>query len=47
MELAPVEIRGLVDIRTQKNTSGQAIVTLDASSLKLLGSPRWIKIGAN
>ena len=44
MELSPVEIRGLVDIRTQKNTSGQDIVTLDASSLKLLGNPRWVKI---
>ncbi len=47
MELSAVEIRWLVDIRTQKNTSGQDIMTLDASTLKLLGNPRWVKIGAN
>lgn len=41
MELETVEVRGLIDIREQKNSSGRDIVTLDASRLSLLGDPRW------
>lgn len=42
MELDAVEVRWLVDIREQKNTSGNDIVTLDASKLKILWDPRWV-----
>ena len=42
MELDTVEVRGLIDIREQKNNAGKDIVTLDASRLKLLGDPRWV-----
>jgi PKD repeat protein len=42
MELDAVEVRGLVDIREQKNTSGNDIVTLDASKLMILWDPRWV-----
>lgn len=42
MELDTVEVRGLIDIREQKNSANRDIVTLDASRLKLLGDPRWI-----
>ena len=37
-----VEIRGLIDIRKSTNTRGQKIITLDASGIKKLGTPRWI-----
>ncbi len=42
MELDTVEVRGLIDIREQKNSAGKDIVTLDSSRLKLLGDPRWV-----
>jgi hypothetical protein len=42
MELDTVEVRGLIDIREQKNSANRDIVTLDASRLKLLGDPRWV-----
>jgi hypothetical protein len=42
MELDTVEVRGLIDIREQKNSAGKDIVTLDATRLKLLGDPRWV-----
>lgn len=39
--LPSLEIRGLIDIREQKNKDGKDIITLDASSLKRIGNPRW------
>jgi uncharacterized protein YwlG (UPF0340 family) len=42
MDLDAVEVRGLIDIREQKNSSGKDIVTLDASRLKLLGESRFV-----
>lgn len=42
IELDAVEIRGLVDVREQKNSLGRDIITLDASKLTLLGDPRWV-----
>jgi hypothetical protein len=36
-----VEVRGLVDIKKQKNKDGKEILTIDASGLKKLGNPRW------
>jgi PKD repeat protein len=41
MELDTVEVRGLIDIREQKNSAWKDIITLDASRLKLLGDPYW------
>lgn len=42
MNLSPVDIRGLISIKQQKNRVNEDIITLDASSVKNLGSPRWI-----
>ncbi len=42
MNISPVEIRGLLDIRQEKNTSNNSIVVLDAKKLLRLWSPRWI-----
>jgi hypothetical protein len=39
--LPNIEIRGLVDITSQKNNAGKEIVTLDATGLERLGSPKW------
>lgn len=47
MEISPVEIRWILDIKKQKNTSGNDIITFDATKLKLLGSPRWGEIGSS
>lgn len=40
--LPSIEVTGLADIRTQENSRGKKIVTLDATGLKRLGNPRWI-----
>lgn len=42
INLPAIEIRGLVDIRANTNTRGQKILTLDASNLRKLGTPRWV-----
>lgn len=42
MDLDTVEVRGLIDVREQKNNAGKDIVTLDATRLKLLGDPRFV-----
>jgi PKD repeat protein len=42
MTLPSVEIRGLVNIKNQENNRGQKLVTLDATGLKKLWTPRWI-----
>lgn len=38
----PVEIKGIIDITKNRNADGKKIVTLNASSVKNLGNPRWI-----
>lgn len=42
IDLDPVEVKWLIDIREQQNSSWEDIVTLDASTLSLLGDPRWV-----
>lgn len=42
MDLQAVEIRGLIDIKEDKNISGEDIITLDARKLALLGDVEWI-----
>lgn len=42
MILPSIEIRGLIDIKSQPNNRGEKIITLDASKLKRLGLPRWV-----
>lgn len=41
MNLTPVEIRWVLVVKEQKNKDDKTIITLDASSLKTLGTPRW------
>jgi PKD repeat protein len=36
-----IEIRWLIGITKQKNKDGKDIITLDASSLKKIGNPKW------
>lgn len=40
--LPSIEISGIVDIKNQENSRGKKIITLDASALKKLWTPRWI-----
>jgi hypothetical protein len=40
--LPSIEIRGLVSMKTQVNNVWDRIMTIDASSLRRLGEPRWI-----
>lgn len=40
--LPSIEISGIVDIKNQENSRGKKIITLDASTLKKLWTPRWI-----
>lgn len=44
INLSPVEIRGLVNIKKQKNAQWERIMTIDASQIRQswLGNPRWI-----
>lgn len=42
MKIDPIEIRGVVSIKKAKNIQWDKIITLDAGSLKKLGTPRWI-----
>lgn len=41
MEIDAVEIWWLLDIREQKNSFGKDIITLDATSLRLIWEPTW------
>lgn len=41
MSIPPIEVRWVLDIREQKNKDGKAIITIDASKLKTLGTPKW------
>ncbi|GAB0174806.1 MAG: hypothetical protein HHAS10_06850 [Candidatus Altimarinota bacterium] len=47
INLPSIEIRGLISVKQQKNTRNQKIVTIDASSLRKLGTPQWIYEGSN
>ncbi len=42
MNISPVEVRWILDIRKEKNTSNNPIVVLDAKKLLRFWSPRWI-----
>ena len=44
INISPVEIRGLVNIKKQKNAQGERIMTIDASQIRQsgLGTPRWL-----
>jgi PKD domain len=42
INIPSIEIRWLISIKQQKNTKNQKIVTIDASSLRKLGTPQWI-----
>ncbi len=42
MNINPVQIRGLLSIKRQKNRNNEDIITLDASGLKNLWDPYWI-----
>ena len=39
--LDQVEIRGMLDIRREVNKDGKNIITIDASKIRNLGTPRW------
>ncbi len=41
MIFPPIEVRGLVDMKRQRNKDNKSIVTLDASSLQKVGNPIW------
>lgn len=47
MRIDPIEIRGIVSIKQGVNIQGNKIITLDASGLKKLGTPRWIYTQSN
>ncbi len=47
MNIAPIEIRWLVNITRSKNIQGKDIITLNAESLKKIGNPRWIYLQSN
>lgn len=49
MILNPVEIRGLVDMKKQKNAQWERIITLDASKVRQswLWTPRWLYDGSD
>ncbi len=42
INLPTIEVRWLIDIKNQVNNRWEKIITLDATSLKKLGTPRWI-----
>ncbi|MBP9779182.1 hypothetical protein KBD33_00995 [Candidatus Gracilibacteria bacterium] len=41
MNISPIQIRGLLSIKKQKNRNNEDIITLDATDLVDLGNPRW------
>ena len=42
MVLPNIEVRWLINIKNQENSRGQKIITLDATGLKKLWTPKWI-----
>lgn len=40
--LETVEIKWLLDINTNTNTNGKKVITINASKIKNLGTPRWL-----
>jgi len=42
MDIWAVEVRGILDIREQKNSLWKDIITLDANTLRLLWDIRWV-----
>ncbi|PID83780.1 hypothetical protein CSB09_04415 [Candidatus Gracilibacteria bacterium] len=41
IEIEPIEIKGVLDIKKQKNTRGEDIITYDTTPIQNLGSPEW------
>jgi PKD repeat protein len=48
IDLSPIILKWLIEIKEQKNTLWNDIITLNASSLRLLWTPKWIiRAGSN
>ncbi len=47
MNLPPVDIRGLISLKKQKNRNNEDIITLDASNVRNLWNPRWLYEATN
>lgn len=47
IKIPSIEIRGLVDIKNQKDIRNNPITTLDASALRQLGTPKWLYLDTN